>query len=299
MAIACLSALDGALGPQPEAGCSGVRPLAACLTHVPASALTIFFRLEALDLDTSSASLQDPRAMEDHDNVYRSPKSDPFPVADPPSGEGYRYLRDPHRLTSFLIIMLWVSLALDGISIVNDLSQMALLERPTFTEAEAEANDQRQMVVGLAVLAVFIVTGITFLKWIYRASSNSRGFGASGLTITPGWSVGYYFIPFANLIKPYHAMKEISQVSENPSNWQMSSGAPILRWWWALWITCGILGNISFRMDASTIPELKNATAVALIYSALSIILTLVAISLVKGIIRNQDALVDGAQAPA
>ncbi len=151
---------------------------------------------------------------------YFSPEVSPRAAPTPPriaSGSTFTYTKNPQSLTLFLVIMLWTSLGFQVISILSDFGQMSLLNG-RFTEAEAEANDARQALIGFGYLGVFIVTGVAFLKWIYRANLNCRGFGAQDMRFTPGWSVGYYFIPFLNLVRPYQSMKEIWQVSHDPLN---------------------------------------------------------------------------------
>ncbi|MDW8262007.1 MAG: DUF4328 domain-containing protein, partial [Phycisphaerales bacterium] len=85
-------------------------------------------------------------------------------------------------------------------------------------------------------LVFCIMTWIAFLMWTYRANINCRAFGAAEMRFSPGWSIGYHFIPALNLVRPYLAMKEIWQASTNPSNWKQQPGSALLRWWWALWI---------------------------------------------------------------
>ncbi len=189
--------------------------------------------------------------------------------------------------------MLWVSLGFEVVSILSYFGQMSLLGG-TYTEAEGAANDSRQRVIGLAYLAVFIVTGIAFLKWIHRANLNCRGFGAQGMKFTPGWSVGYFFIPFLNLVRPYQAMKEIWKVSQNPSGWQSASTSSLLGWWWALWLLSGFLGQIVFRttMNATTIDQLQASTGLSIVSSFVGIPLCLVAINLIKTIAGMQERVV-------
>ena len=56
---------------------------------------------------------------------------------------------------------------------------------------------------------------------------------------SPGWAVGWYFVPIANLWKPYQAMKEIWRVN-------VSDTTPsIFPWWWLFWILTSFLGNLS------------------------------------------------------
>jgi hypothetical protein len=76
------------------------------------------------------------------------------------------------------------------------------------SDSEVESNDTRQAWIGYGFLAVFIITGIVFLKWIHAANRNARAMGAQGLRFSPGWALGYYFVPVLSLWKPYQAMKE-------------------------------------------------------------------------------------------
>jgi len=206
----------------------------------------------------------------------------------------YHYSKDPTSLTKFLKTILWISLGISIISLLSDFMQMNLLSSGTFSQAAAEANDSRQQIIGILYLVAFIVTGISFLKWIHRANSNCHGFGAQGMEFTPGWSVGYYFIPFINLYKPYRAMKEIWKVSTNPANWQNENGSALLGWWWALWLISGFLGQASFRMSmrADTISSLQASTTVSILVGIIDIPLYLVAVSLITSIYTKQENLV-------
>src|SRR5207237_10475885 len=55
----------------------------------------------------------------------------------------------------------------------------------------------------VALVACFISVGM----WIYRTNANAHSF-STDMTITPGWSVGWFFIPFANLVMPYRGVQE-------------------------------------------------------------------------------------------
>lgn len=211
-----------------------------------------------------------------------------------PISQEYQYTTDPTSLTKFLITILWVWLGISVLSLLSDFMQMNLLSAGTFSQSEAEANDTRQQVIGILYLVAYIVTGISFLKWIHRANKNCHGFGAQGMEFTPGWSIGYYFIPFINLYKPYRAMKEIWKVSTNPPNWKNERGSPLLGWWWALWLISGFVDQASFRMSmrADTISSLKDSTTVSILSGILDIPLFIVAVSLVTAIYTKQEKLV-------
>jgi hypothetical protein len=216
------------------------------------------------------------------------------PAPPPLISSPYSYSKKPHSLTSFLIVMLWISLGFEVISILSDFAQMSLLGGAYINEAEAETNDARQSLIGIGYLGVFIVTGVAFLKWIHRANLNCRGFGAQDMSFTPGWSVGYYFIPILNLVRPYNSMKEIWQVSHDPKDWKSQQGSAILGWWWALWLISGFLGQMVFRvsMDADSVDELQVSTGLSIFASIIGIPLCIVAVNLVKTISQRHEQLV-------
>jgi hypothetical protein len=192
-----------------------------------------------------------------------------------------RDYRDPATLTQWLKVLLILSLLLDVIASVSGMMEFSLLrglQNGTFEgdfDAAATSNDNRQQAIGLAQFALFILTGIVFLVWIHRANRNARALGAQGMQFTPGWSVGWYFVPVMSLWKPFQAMREIWQASAQPGNWQSVQTPPLVGWWWALYLISQILGQIAYRLSdkidnvddavmASTITTLSNLSGIAL-----------------------------------
>lgn len=87
-------------------------------------------------------------------------------------------------------------------------------------------------ILELFYFVIFIASVTLIGRWIYIANSNARQLGAQGMEFTPGWSVGWYFIPIANIWKPFLAMREIWKASHRPAAWQSAPGSPLLGWWW-------------------------------------------------------------------
>ena len=145
------------------------------------------------------------------------------------------YLVSPHGLTKTLVTMLWVNVGVMAVVGLSDLMQWMMLTGE-FTEAQAVASDNRQMLISLVGTVYWIALGVVFLRWIYRANKNCHHFGAEDMKFSPGWSIGFYFIPLLNLYKPYRAMREIWQVSQDPSDWKNQKPTKLLGVWWALWI---------------------------------------------------------------
>lgn len=106
------------------------------------------------------------------------------------------------------------------------------------------------MVVGLAALlylAALLMAGFLVLKWVHRSNAIAQAL-ASGMSITPGWSIGWFFIPIGNLWKPFEGVRQSWQVSHDPAAWQEVPVPTHLRWWWACWLVWGAVSNASFRL---------------------------------------------------
>lgn len=101
----------------------------------------------------------------------------------------------------------------------------------------------------LAVVAL-IAAVVLVAMWIYRAHANLREAGLSDLEFTPGWAVGWYFIPLANLFKPFQAMRELWNMSLLQNDGFGQEADSRLTTWWGAWIVGNILSNIGFRLQS-------------------------------------------------
>jgi hypothetical protein len=219
-------------------------------------------------------------------------------VAPNPISEKYKFNKDPTALTAFVQFMLLVLIIISGLRLFANISLVVIIMADGFNQTISVVNDITQGIFGLFRLLAYIVTAVAFLKWIYRANLNCRGFGANNLKFTPGWSIGYYFIPIACLALPYQAMKEIWQASTNPVNWEKCAGSSLLGFWWAFWLITSILGQIYFRLglhQKDTLNALAIKTWVEIAHDIGDIILCILAFFVIKTIYGKQKRLVDGA----
>ncbi len=104
---------------------------------------------------------------------------------------------------------------------------------------------------------VFFITGFMILRWIYLTSQNSHLISSDTMEFSPGWAVGWYFVPIANFWKPYQAMKEIWMIN-------VSDTIPsIYPWWWFLWILTTYLGNVAFYVDPNSFNNVFDVLSMA------------------------------------
>lgn len=145
---------------------------------------------------------------------------------------------------------------------------------------------------GLLLLAhsgVAIITVVFFAMWIYRAAANVVAADVLGFNFTPGWAVGWYFIPFANLVQPFVAMRQIWNASHNGGS-DLDRGDPILTLWWTAWLTSNIAANISMQLSwrATTTEMFDLSLYLGIASSILSLILFPVGMRLVERITTAQ-----------
>jgi hypothetical protein len=115
---------------------------------------------------------------------------------------------------------------------------------------------------------------------------------AGGTAITPGWAVGWFFVPLLNLFKPFDGIREAWQVSAGSENWQAVPVPASLRVWWGLWIAYSVVENITGRLPDS---EVRGTAALLAAAGALAVPLASLWIQIVRHISRSQSLLLSAA----
>ena len=145
-------------------------------------------------------------------------------------------------------------------------------------------------IVGLIDVVLALLTVVFFSMWIYRAAANIVAAGVSGFDFTPGWAVGWYFIPIANLFKPFAAMRQIWNASHGEQGDRLNHANGPLALWWGCWVFSGIASNISLRMsfNPSSAEDLLMGQQVGLVASVVSLVLYPAAYRLIEGVTTAQ-----------
>ncbi|WP_330240393.1 DUF4328 domain-containing protein [Streptomyces sp. NBC_00525] len=142
---------------------------------------------------------------------------------------------------------------------------------------------------GIAVLA----TGIVFLVWLRRARHNAEVFDPYCHTLRPGWAIGAWFVPIANLWLPYRVATGVWTASVPPDTLVSRATAPrgVLNAWWAALVATQILGRVAggYYDRAEGGDEIIRGLDLVMAANALDIGAAVVAILFVRRLTAMQD----------
>lgn len=206
--------------------------------------------------------------------------------------------KDPTQITRWLRYLLFASIAINILALVSNFLQHQLLvnfsegvfSSPSLATEAANTNDSRQQTISRVAIFIAITTVVLFSMWIYRANLNARRLGASNMEFTPGWAVGYYFIPILSLWKPYQAMREIWQASKSPATWPAEKPGAILPWWWFSFLGYNLMDRMASKImdSAKELPQIIHATGFLMASNVVSICAISIALILVNQIYHMQ-----------
>lgn len=154
---------------------------------------------------------------------------------------------------------------------------------------EADRWVGREEALGVASFVLQVATVVAWLVWEHRAQSNLRSLGAHP-EFTPAWAVGWWFVPFANLVQPFRVMRELWR--DSATGLEGPRGAALVGWWWAVWLAGGVLGSIVSVMAETTenADEAKRLFLAAIVTAWGGVVAAALAVLLVRGIAARQGA---------
>lgn len=137
---------------------------------------------------------------------------------------------------------------------------------------------------GIVATVVKLAALVLLLVWFYNAHSNLRHLGVRRLEYTPGWAVGYFFVPILCFFRPYQVAQEIFRASspevplQRPTAWRLTSCSPVIGWWWGLTLLeallggCGGMSQPLNSRQALLDPQLRSAIGMSLLSMAVALL---------------------------
>jgi hypothetical protein len=182
------------------------------------------------------------------------------------------------------------AVALLGTSL-NRIAAIDDYERGTGSLASLrDADDAVGAAAGLQGL-VLIATIVVFIIWQFRCAKNLEVLGREGARLGPGWSIGGWFIPLANLVIPVLIFQGFWRATAPGTRegraWTDGRGSALIGWWWGVFLVSNISG-FSFGEDR-TRDEIRTADTSAAVGSALRVVAVVLAIMVVVRLTRRFD----------
>jgi Domain of unknown function (DUF4328) len=209
-----------------------------------------------------------------------------------------RSFRRSDGLGRVLRALLAVGIIVDVVSILVTFLEVQTLERLRRGEASPqEAVDaiDRSGVVGIVVGAVYLGTIVIWLVWQHRGQANLHALAIPRLTYSPGWAVGWWLIPVANLWKPFQTVRELWKASGGGEAWWRIATWPVIGWWWACWIIFNLLYNATTRFwssDSASLERLIAGDGFSIAGDLVSIVGAILAVSIVRSVTERQAGIV-------
>ncbi len=124
----------------------------------------------------------------------------------------HRVYQPTQELGRWLRYLLWgsaASLIVTAITGFVDASRIGDLRDAGTTELPSAFVPHTAGLIATLASAVSLATVVVWLVWQHRSQSNLFAARLAGLRYTPGWAVGWWFVPFANLVMPFRTMREL------------------------------------------------------------------------------------------
>ena len=175
----------------------------------------------------------------------------------------------------------------------------------TFTEyLETQSNlsvivkgDKIELMIILGLFLANVTAIILFLRWFHQCYKNLSALGADKLEYSPGWAVGWFFIPFANVVKPYSVASEMWRASavsypndKSPSSWVVGPTGWLVPFWWLTFLVYSIFQRfVSGKInEAKSLEDLLNVIPLDVISSVLNIVGVFTVVLLIKKLSKRQ-----------
>ncbi|MFF8607453.1 DUF4328 domain-containing protein [Streptomyces sp. NPDC015346] len=161
-----------------------------------------------------------------------------------------------------------------------------------FAHMGVEAATVVQGLIGLALMVVFII-------WFFRVRKNAGVFAPDLHRGGPGWAIGAWFVPVANLWWPR---------SVAAGTWRASRRDPygdgkvegesfaLLNWWWTFWTLTNLAGLFASAVyeDANTVEGFAAGALALMVSAVVDIVAALLAILFVRRLTSMQHAKATG-----
>lgn len=155
-----------------------------------------------------------------------------------------------------------------------------------------------EMLDGLLAVFYFgvvIFSVVAYLMWLNLSVKNLDPLGVTRYKYTPGWAVGWWFVPFASLVMPFLVVRDLWKASMpgfTGEDWKETSATPMLGLWWAAWLLSSFValaGIPAIMNSAPSVSDIRILYATGIAAEIFTIVAGLLCIFIMLQIDENQQ----------
>ena len=181
------------------------------------------------------------------------------------SPAGYRSAATRARVMYVLLLVEGLVIVAMGLNYILRPDEFAATLR--VVPGRMPSIDPIGLILGVLYVASLIGLAISMMMWIYRSVENCWYLLGGIPERSPGWSVGWWFIPGANLVMPLLVVWDLNR---RMARGVASPMMPLLLVWWVIGPLIGIAGlvitfPISFQAALPPGPTLEEGRRLAFI----------------------------------
>lgn len=210
-------------------------------------------------------------------------------------GDTYRSPRARAKLVTAALVLALAANVVVGMLLWDSLGMAkAIIAGEEVSEDSFTMLARRAFEMELISGGVLIASAVMFCLWTFRVAKNAAAMGGR-LSITPGWAVGYYFIPIVNWWMPYSAMAQTWDASDpDPRSdpYQPRSHALLLAWWLSWLASSGVDVVVSRWNEPADAHAWADQIALGFVGLGVEAIALVLAITMVWKMTHRQEARV-------
>lgn len=161
-----------------------------------------------------------------------------------------------------------------------------ILQGTDVSDGEITSSDDLVRHTAVVELTLVALCAVLFLTWLYRVVANGPALGGRGLRFTPGWAVGWWFVPVANLVRPFQAVAEAWGVAGRDQGARLGLLLPA---WWGLSVLGVVSHFVAVQSGGDDIAGLRNAAVVDVVASVVLAVDAMLCILLILQLTGRQE----------
>jgi hypothetical protein len=207
-----------------------------------------------------------------------------------------RSFKRPRALGMGLLVLLGTQIVFMAALIAALMHRLQLIEEIRSGQivpiSDADSADNIVEAVGTVEGWIWITTFIVWILWQFRAQRAARELSPTAqFRFTPGWVIGWWFIPIANLWMPFETVRELWKASEGRPDWPHIRTWPIIGWWWGISLASVVVFNVAAASadEPITADGIVARDAWLIVALAIGIASSFLAMAIVRAVRRRAD----------